>query len=125
MFLLLHHALPLEVAEDSDDNVEGVKTGFERNVLVEIEDTGNYIDSNPDGPLFEVFMRQCPDADETKGSGEAVGQRYVAVGECHQQPVDGGPDGSDDCQPGEDEATGEMVDTGGTGVRWLGGARYV
>ena len=93
MFLLLHHALPLEVAEDSDDDVEGVKTGFERNVLVEIEDTGNYIDSNPDGPLFEVLMRQGPDADETKGSSEAVGQRNVAVGECHQQPIDDAPDG--------------------------------
>ena len=76
--------LPLEEAENGDDDVKGVKAGLEGDILVEVEDAGDYIDSNPDEPLFKIFVRQSPNADEAEGCGETVGQGRVAVGECYQ-----------------------------------------
>ena len=82
--LFLHQLLPLEKAEDGDDDVKGVEAGLEGNVFVEIEDAGDDIDGNPYEPLFEIFVGQSPDANKTQGRGKAVGQRHVAIGESHQ-----------------------------------------
>ena len=41
--LFLHQLLPLEEAENSDDDIKGVEAGFEGNVLVEVEDAGDDI----------------------------------------------------------------------------------
>lgn len=84
LVLFLHQLLPLEEAEDSDDDVKSIEAGLEGNILVEVEYAGDDIDSNPDEPLFEVLVRQSPDANKTQGSGKAVGQRHIAVGERHQ-----------------------------------------
>ena len=82
--LFLHQLLPLEEAENGDDDIKGVEAGFEGNVLVEVEDAGDDIDGNPDEPLLEVLVCQCPDTDEAEGCGEAVGQGHVAVGERYE-----------------------------------------
>ena len=82
--LFLHQLLPLEKAEDGDDDVKGIETGLEGNVLVEVEDAGDEIDGNPYEPLLEVFVCQSPDANKTQGRGKAVGQRHVAIGERHK-----------------------------------------
>lgn len=108
--LFFHQSLPLEVAEDGDDDVEAVEAGLEGNVLVEIEHAGDDIDGNPDEPLLQVFVRQCPDADEAEGGGEAVGHGYVAVGERHKQPVDDAPDGSHEHKPGQHQSAGKVTD---------------
>lgn len=76
--------LPLEEAEDGDDDVKGVEAGLEGNILVEVEDASDDIDGNPYEPLFEVLVRQSPDTDEAEGCRKAVGQGYVAVRERHQ-----------------------------------------
>ena len=82
--LFLHQLLPLEEAENSDDDIKGVEAGLEGNILVEVEDASDDIDSNPDEPLLEVLVCQSPDANKTQGRGKAVGQRHVAIGESHQ-----------------------------------------
>ena len=105
-----HHFAPLEIACDGDDDVEGIEGGLEGNVLVEIEYGGDDVDGNPDEPLLQVFVCQRPDADDAEGSGERVGKGDCAVGEGHQEPVDGSPDGGDEQCPGENEAAGEMTD---------------
>ena len=74
--LFFHQSLPLEVAEDGDDDVEAVEAGLEGNVLVEIEHAGDDIDGNPDEPLLQVFPCQRPDAYHAEGCRETVGQRY-------------------------------------------------
>ena len=82
--LFLHQLLPLEEAEDGDDDVKGVEAGLEGNVLVEVEDASDDIDSNPDEPLLKVLVCQSPNAHEAEGGCEAVGQGYVAVSERHE-----------------------------------------
>ena len=82
--LLLHQALPLEKTKDSDDDVKGIETGLEGNILIEVEDAGDDIDGNPYEPLLEVLVCQSPDTDEAEGCRKTVGQGHVAVGECHQ-----------------------------------------
>ena len=72
-YLFLHQLLPLEEAEDGDDDVKGVETSLEGNIFVEVEDAGDHIDGNPDEPLLEVFVRQGPNSDKAEGCGEAVG----------------------------------------------------
>ena len=86
-----HEPAPFAIAKDGDDDIEGVETGLERNVLIEIKHTGDDIDSNPDEPLLQIFMSQSPDADEAQRSGKAVGQRYIGIGERDQQPIDDSP----------------------------------
>ena len=61
-FAGLHHLPPLEVAEHCDDDIQGIKTGLEGDVLVEIQDTGDHVNDDPDEPLLEVLARQGPDA---------------------------------------------------------------
>ena len=70
--LFLHQLLPLEEAENGDDDVKGVEASLEGNILIEVEDASDDIDSNPDEPLLEVLVRQSPDANKTQGRGKAV-----------------------------------------------------
>ena len=76
-----NHFFPFQVAENGDYHVKCVKAGFERDIFIEIKGTGDYINGNPDKPLFKVFVCQSPDSDDAQGGGEAVGDRDVAVGE--------------------------------------------
>ena len=70
--LFLHQLPPLEEAEDGDDDVKGVEAGLEGNILIEVENASDDIDSNPDEPLLEVLVCQSPDANKTQGRGKAV-----------------------------------------------------
>ena len=81
--LLLHQALPLEKTKDSDDDVKGIETGLEGNILIEVEDAGDDIDGNPNEPLLEVLVCQSPDTDEAEGGGKTVGKRHITIGERH------------------------------------------
>ena len=70
---MCHHPAPLEIAGNGDDDVEGVEWGLEWDVLVEIKDAGDNINGNPDEPLLQIFVGQCPNADDAEGCGERVG----------------------------------------------------
>ena len=76
-----HHSAPAEVAEDGDDDVEAVERGFEGYVLVEVEHAGDDVHGNPHEPLFQVLMRQSPDADEGQGCCKGIGNGDGGVGE--------------------------------------------
>ena len=105
-----YHLSPLAVAEDSNEDVEGVEGGLEGDVLVEVEDAGDYINGNPNEPLFQVLVRQGPDAHDAEGSGETVGQGDVGVSVGGQEPVDEGPNASGNEHPRQDKAAREMGD---------------
>ena len=79
--LIIYHFPPFQIAKNCNNNIKGVERGLERDVFVEIEYGGDDIDGNPNEPLFQVLMRQSPDADNAQGGGERVGQGDVGVGE--------------------------------------------
>lgn len=62
--MLIHHFAPTKVAEDGDDDIKTIERSFEGDVLVEVKHASDNIHSNPHEPLFQVLMRQCPDADK-------------------------------------------------------------
>ena len=76
---------------------------------MEVEQAGDDVYHNPDKPLFEVFVSECPDTYEAECRGETVGQGDAGVGKRDQEPVDDGPDGYDNEQPGQDEALGKVA----------------
>lgn len=59
-FHMLCLRLPLEIARNSDENVEAVEECLEGYALVNIKHTTDYIDNNPEEPLLKVFTRQSP-----------------------------------------------------------------
>ena len=77
----VHQPVPTEIAEDGDNHVKGIERSLEGNVFVEIESAGDDVNNNPDEPLFEIFACQGPDAHDTEGCGETVGNGNGGVGE--------------------------------------------
>ena len=89
-----HHAAPLSIAEDGDDDIEGVEGGLEGDVLIEVEAAGDDVDDNPDEPLLQVLACQGPDAHEGERCGEGVGQGHTRVGAGDEERVE--------CCPGQE-----------------------
>ena len=96
----MHDSTPSEKAEDGNDDVEGIEARLEGQSLVGIECAGDDIDGNPDEPLLQILVCQCPDAYDAQGGSEAVSQRHIAVGEGDQQPVNQRPDAANEQSPG-------------------------
>ena len=105
-----HQPLPLEVAEDGDDDIDAIEARLEGDILVEIEPAGDHIDDNPDEPLFQIFACQSPDTDDAQGGGEGVEYGDVAVGEARQQEIDGSPDHSGEAEPYDSVLLGHVPD---------------
>ena len=78
-FIIFHHFAPLEVAEDSDNHIQGIEAGLEGDILVEIQPAGDHVDDDPDEPLLEVLARQGPDAHDAQGGGEGVEDDIAAA----------------------------------------------
>lgn len=83
-----NHFFPFQVAENSNHHVKRIKAGFERDVFVEIQGAGDHVDGDPDEPLFEIFVRQSPDAYDAQGGGEAVCNRDGAVSKISENQID-------------------------------------
>ena len=98
---LPHLEPPFAVAEDGDDDIKGVKGSLERNVFMEVEDTGDHVNGDPNEPLFEVLVGECPDADKTECGGKRVGNGDCGVGESGKQPPDGAPQCAGDAAPAQ------------------------
>ena len=84
----LHHASPLAIAKDGDDDIEGIERGLEGNVLVEVENRGDDVHNYPNEPLLEVLARQCPDADDGEGGGERIRHRHTRIGAGDEEEID-------------------------------------
>ena len=86
--LLVHEAEPVAVAEDGHDGVETIKTGRERNLFVDIEATAHRIDYQPQEPLLDPLLRQCPHGHHAERGGEGIKDRHGAVSESDEYPPD-------------------------------------
>ena len=71
---------PLQISENSYDDVKSIKAGLEGNILVEVESACDHVNDNPHEPLFEVFPGKSPDADDAQRRGEGIQDRYPGVG---------------------------------------------
>ena len=106
----IHQATPAKVAEDGDDDVKTVERGLEGNVLVEVEHAGDYIHSNPNEPLFQILVSQCPDANEGQGGGESIGDGNGGVGEGGEQPPYQSPQQQENVAPEQGEVKRNVGD---------------
>ena len=106
----LHQLLPLEIAEDGDDDIQPVKRGLEGDVLVEIEPAGDHIDDNPHEPLFQILARQSPDTHDAQGGSEGIQDGDGGIGEVRQDEIDDYPDHDSEAEPDEGHAFGYVAD---------------
>lgn len=100
IFLLGHnHFLPFDIPEYRYYHVKRVKACFERYFLIEIKSAGDHVDGDPDEPLLEIFVSQCPNSDDAQGRREAVGNWHGAVSEIAEYQIDSQPHQCDDSKP--------------------------
>lgn len=72
--------LPLEVARNGYYYIKSVEECLERNALDDVEIAADSVNDDPEEPLFDVFLCQCPKSDEAKCVGEGIKDRDGAVG---------------------------------------------
>ena len=94
----IHHAFPLEIARNSYHNIESVEESFEWNSLDNVEIAADGINDNPEEPLLDVFLCQCPKSDEAQRVREGIKDRDCAVGEVGKDIVCRSPCEGEECE---------------------------